>query len=315
MAKDNLLFNSEKIENPVIKKNVKCDMIEDFNVATRIHVNCYESGNNLVFMNWNDTKATIPIPDILSVNLIIEKKRFGEKSLMRIETSNYVIDVLKATNVDVDTLNNFRDVQKEKMLLTKKSKKITFRNNDSTKTITIHPYSPIKEDGEEIIFEDTLPDESCVVTNYRVWKNFFFQKDGISMTHDEYNDVIAGHVTKRREEDIIGSVEETPSMWNLLSQYTRVQLYYNKSTHHASSTEIEVGDIIFMKNGKQVMIWKNYEDPNTIVKIINSAKANFNTKSDNSSPEGEDPIKILKLRFANGEITKEEFLEMKNLLE
>ena len=63
------------------------------------------------------------------------------------------------------------------------------------------------------------------------------------------------------------------------------------------------------------MIWKNYEDPNTIVKIINSAKANFNTKSDNSSPEGEDPIKILKLRFANGEITKEEFLEMKNLLE
>ena len=29
----------------------------------------------------------------------------------------------------------------------------------------------------------------------------------------------------------------------------------------------------------------------------------------------EDPIKALKLRFAKGEITKEEFLEMKNLLE
>ena len=33
------------------------------------------------------------------------------------------------------------------------------------------------------------------------------------------------------------------------------------------------------------------------------------------SSGGEDPIKALKLRFAKGEITKEEFLEMKSLLE
>jgi len=314
---ENLLFNIEKIENPVLGKSVECDTIKGIRETQRIRADCYESGNSLTFMSaFNDEPiVTIPIPDILSVKLTIEKKRLGKKSSMMIETSNDVINVLKTTDVDVNFLANFLDIQKEKMLLTKKSKKITFRNNDSTKTITIHPYSPIKEDGEEIIFEDTLPDESCVVTNYRVWRNFFFQKDGISMTHDEYDDVIGGHITKRREEDIIGGVEETPSMWNALSGYTHVQLYYNKSTHHASSSEIEVGDIIFMKNGKQVMIWKDFEDPNTIVKLINSAKANFNTEPDNSSSEGEDPIKVLKLRFANGEITKEEFLEMKNLLE
>ena len=33
------------------------------------------------------------------------------------------------------------------------------------------------------------------------------------------------------------------------------------------------------------------------------------------APKEEEPMKALKLRFAKGEITKEEFLEMKSMLE
>ena len=71
-----------------------------------------------------------------------------------------------------------------------------------------------------------------------------------------------------------------------------------------------------MNDGKQVMEWENILDPHSLVKIINSAKAHFSTTpTAPSSSGGEDPIKALKLRFAKGEITKEEFLEMKSMLE
>jgi uncharacterized membrane protein len=71
-----------------------------------------------------------------------------------------------------------------------------------------------------------------------------------------------------------------------------------------------------MKDGKRVMIWKGFPDPNSIVNLINSAKAHFKTAPAASpSSGGEDPIKTLKLRFAKGEITKKQFLEMKDMLE
>jgi len=47
----------------------------------------------------------------------------------------------------------------------------------------------------------------------------------------------------------------------------------------------------------------------------NKETTHFSTASTASSSKGEDPIKALKLRFAKGEITKEEFLEMKSMLE
>ena len=49
--------------------------------------------------------------------------------------------------------------------------------------------------------------------------------------------------------------------------------------------------------------------------MINSAKAHFKIAPTASPSGGEDPIKALKLRFAKGEITKKQFLEMKDMLE
>ena len=181
-------------------------------------------------------------------------------------------------------------------------------------------------DNEEIIYSLTLPEAGFVVTNYRVWRNQFFEVGGISLTHDEYDEVIATKVERRREEDIVGGVNARSSLWNLIpdaagavlqtSGGLQVDISHNKSTHHASSIESEFGDIVFMNNGKQVMAWYNLKDPDSIVKLINSAKAHFSTTSTAPSPSGvEDPMKALKLRFAKGEITKEEFLEMKSMLE
>jgi hypothetical protein len=135
------------------------------------------------------------------------------------------------------------------------------------------------------------------------------------LTHDEYEDVISSNVEKRREEDIVGGVNARSSYWNLVQ--SKVDLSYNESRHHASSTEIEMGSIVFMNDGKQVMVWENINDPNSIVQKIKSAKSHFKTATAETSVQsvGDDPLTLLKKRFVMGEITKEEFEDMKQMLE
>ena len=221
--------------------------------------------------------------------------------------------------------NNFWIHKKKRRYWVTNQKKLLLRLVVLQKTLTICPYSPIALDDEEIIYSLTLPEAGFVVTNYRVWRNQFFEVGGISLTHDEYDEVIATKVERRREEDIVGGVNARSSLWNLIPEVTgavlqtsgglQVDISHNKSTHHASSIESEFGDIVFMKDGKRVMAWESFQDPNSTVKLINSAKAHFSTAPTASSSKGEDPIKALKLRFAKGEITKEEFLETKSMLE
>ena len=327
----NLLFEPEQFQTVELTgKSPKCETIENIHMAVIIRLNCYELGNTVVFegagggsvysMNKNPIIFSLPISDILSTKDRTEKKRFSKKSFLTIETAKHTIDFENMTELEINALKQFLDIQKEKEVLGNKSKEITFTSGGSSKTLTICPYSPSALDDEEIIYSHTLPTIGFVVTNYRVWENHFFEIDGISLTHDEYDEVIATDVTRRREEDIVGGVSARSSLWNLIPQAInaplQVDLSSNKSEHHASSVESEFGNIVFMNDGKRVMVWENFQDPNSTVKLINSAKAHFSTTPTTpSSSGGEDPIKALKLRFAKGEITKEEFLEMKSMLE
>ena len=319
----NLLFEPEQFQTVELTgKSPKCETIENIQNTAIIRLSCYELGNTVDFLQavsvYSMTKDPIifslPIPDILSTKDRTEKKRFSKKSFLTIETAKHTIELENMEELENKALKEFLDTQKEKEVLGNKSKEITFTSGGSSKTLTICPYSPSALDDEEIIYSLTLPAIGFLVTNYRVWQNHFFEVDGISLTHDEYDEVIAANVQRRREEDIVGGVDSRSSLWNLVQNY--VDLSYNESTHHASSTESEFGDIVFMKDGKRVMTWHDFTDPNSTIKLINSAKSHFSTTpSATSSSGGEDPIKALKLRFAKGEITKKQFLEMKNLLE
>jgi hypothetical protein len=331
----NILFDPKQFQTlRLVGKSPKCETIENISKAVTIRLSCYELGNTVDFLQgvsvYSMTKDpmifSLPISDILSTKDRTEKKRFSKKSFLTIETAKHTIDFENMTELEINALKEFLDIQKEKEVLGKKSKEITFTSGGSSKTLTICPYSPSALDDEEIIYSLTLPWIGFVVTNYRVWKNHFFEVDGISMIHDEYDEVIATKVERRREEDIVGGVDSRSSLWNLIqdgagavlqtSGGLQVDISHNKSTHHASSIESEFGDIVFMKDGKRVMTWESFQDPNSTVKLINSAKTHFSTvPAASSSSESEDPIKTLKLRFAKGEITKEEFLEMKSMLE
>ena len=325
----NLLFEPEQFQTVELTgKSPKCETIENIQNTAIIRLSCYELGNTVDFLGQGGSEyqptrpiiSSFPISDILSTKDRTDKKRFSKKSFLTIETAKHTIELENMEELENKALKEFLDTQKEKEVLGNKSKEITFTSGGSSKTLTICPYSPSALDDEEIIYSHTLPTIGFVVTNYRVWENHFFEIDGISLTHDEYDEVIATDVTRRREEDIVGGVSARSSLWNLIPQAInaplQVDLSSNKSEHHASSVESEYGNIVFMKNGKRVMVWENFQDPNSAVKLINSAKAHFSTApAASSSSGGEDPIKALKLRFAKGEITKEDFLEMKSMLE
>ena len=319
-----LLFDPREMEPLFIKINdVECKTNKDLKHTNSLYLYNFELGNTLVFYQKGKLRSSnileLPISAIISTEVSNIKKRIGKKWILTIKTSKETI-VIHAEEKQVNAFKRFLDGQKNKQTLANETKKITLTSGGSTKILTIHPYSPEAHDGEDHLFSQ-IPtfDLGFLITNYRVFMDDFLTgKSSKTLTHEEYEDVIASNVERRREEDIVGGVNSRSSLWNLLQPRDapfQYDISYNKSAHHASSTEIEVGDIIFMNDGKQVMEWENILDPHSLVKIINSAKAHFSTTpTAPSSSGGEDPIKALKLRFAKGEITKEEFLEMKSML-
>ena len=307
--------------------NIECKTNKALEDTNRLYFYCFELGNALVFYHKGKLRSNnlleLPFSDIISIEAGSKKKRIGKKWIATIKTAGDTI-VIQSGEEQINMFKEMLDAQKEKQKLVSQTKKITLTLGGSTKTITIHPYSPVAQDGEQSLFSFVTGAYGFLVTNYRVFMTdfVFSAKEGtVALTHAEYEDVIASNVEKRREEDIVGGVDSHPSfltafMGGMGKANPLGDVYYNKSTHHASSTETEKGDIIFMNDGKQVMAWKNFSDPNSMVKIISSAKAHFKTAPAASpSSGGEDPIKALKLRFAKGEVTKKQFKEMMSMLE
>jgi len=335
-ALQNMFFDPEaiqRVEAPVT--NVDCETNEELSETKSIKCYCYELSYALVFFkpsSWAsvDKSGTnllhLDMPDINS----IEVNHDGNDSYLIIKTAKDTIFIYAGGGeMMISAIKKFVEVQKKRKVLSDKSKKITVRFGGSTKNITICPYSPIAQDGEEVIYSVTLGVAGFLVTNYRVWENHFYQAgEPKPLTHDEYDEVIAANVQRRtmtktttkvdvRTDRNLWNLMLGPTTQNFLGWDTLVKRKTQSEIHRGTSdsTETEFGDIVFMKDGKRLMSWANFPDPHSIIKLINSAKAHFSTAPTASSSKGEDPIKALKLRFAKGEITKEEFLEMKSMLE
>ena len=333
----NLFFDPEEIQRvtaPV--KKVECETNEDLSETKSIKCYCYELSHALVFFkppSWHrldrfDQGISLLTLDMQDINSI-EVNHDGKHSYLTIKTAKDTIAIYTEKEVNVSAIKKFVEIQKEREVLSGKSKKITVRFDGSTKTVTICPYSPIAQDGEEMIYSITLGVAGFLVTNYRVWENHFYQAGNPKpLTHDEYDEVVAANIQRRmmtktttkvdvRTDRNLWNLMLGPTTQNFLGWDTLVKRKTQSEIHRGTSdsTETEFGDVIFMKDGKRVMVWESFPDPNSTVNLINSAKAHFSTAPTASSSGGEDPIKALKLRFAKGEITKKQFLEMKKILE
>ena len=248
---EGLLFDPTKIWNEPMEaiNNIECKTNKALEDTNKLYFYCFELGNALVFYHKGKLRSNnlleLPFSDIISIEAGSKKKRIGKKWIATIKTAGDTI-VIQAGEEQINMFKEMLDAQKEKQKLVSQTKKITLTLGGSTKTITIHPYSPVAQDGEQSLFSFVTGPYGFLVTNYRVFMTdfVFSAKEGtVALTHAEYEDVIASNVEKRREEDIVGGVDETPSMWNALSGITNTRIIYNKSTHHSSSTETEFGDV------------------------------------------------------------------------
>jgi hypothetical protein len=169
-----------------------------------------------------------------------------------------------------------------------------------------------------------------VITNFRIMQDVWcypvlFDKDSsidiekilsdsiVNFTHDEYDDVFASKVTTTKSSKSI-SRGGTDAV-----SFYGVGVNQELHSYEGTSEAKESGDIIFMSKGKKFCTWDNFVDPKGIVEMIKSAKSQFESQDEKIpqpvvSSSDDNPLKILKMRLAKGEITLEEFKEIKENL-
>jgi hypothetical protein len=319
----NLLLDASKMNPYTIGGvDVESDSNKELSKTNTIFFYTYETGYSLVFYKkaklGSKNILELPIENISSSEVISEKKRIGKKWFCILKTTGETIKI-RAQEQQVQSLNTSIQYELQKPTIFSQSKEISFTTGGGTKTLQIRQNSPIAQEGEESIFSITQPAGGYIVTNYRVL-DYFVEPDSDSsnrsksLTHDMYEDVIASNVERKTETNTVGGTNSRSSMWNLVQN--SVDISYNEDIHHSSSVETEIGNIEFLNEGKQVMIWEQFTDPTSVVQKIKSAKSHFKTVDANTpSSGGDDPIKALKMRFVKGEITKDEFEEMKSMIE
>ena len=323
-APQNLLLDTSKLEPFVVDGvDVESNSNKELGKTNNLIIYPYELGYTLVFYKkaklGSKNLLQMPIEEISSTEVISEKKRIGKKWFFVLKTTGDTIKV-QANENHVNYLSFIFNYELQKPKMFNQLVPISFTENGNVTQLDICKTSPLSHKGEESTFETTGTGGGYVVTNYRGM--FYHIEPGEngesqikSLTHGEYEDVIATNVERKTETDSVGGVNSRSSMWNLVQN--SVDISYNEERHHSSSVETEIGNIEFLNNGKLVMIWENFVDPTSVVAKIKSAKAHFKTPSEekSSSSSSDDPLKTLKMRFVNGEISKEEFEEMKSMLE
>ena len=168
------------------------------------------------------------------------------------------------------------------------------------------------------------------------------EQNEIMMTHRESDKKIQGKkviwaVTNKR---LLCVNKDNKSILNSYDLATIVVIVKNKKNHlkYASATGLWKGDVDFLQNGQPIGSIHKTDEPDEFATVIEQCKKSLSPPnnpeshplkggmiSTTSSPEpdaiqikveqpSEDLLKILKMRFVNGEISKEEFKEMKNML-
>jgi len=323
-APQNLLLDSSKLVPIVVDGvDVESNSNKELSKTNNLIIYHYELGNTLVFYKkaklGDKNLLQLPIEDISSTEVVSEKKRIGKNWFCVLKTTGDTIKV-KAQENQVNYLSFLLNYELQKPMMFSQLTPISFTEDGTSKKLDICKTSPLSQKGEESTFETTGTGGGYVVTNYRgMFYHMEPDENGESkiksLTHGEYEDVIATNVERKTETDSVGGVNSRSSMWNLVQN--SVDISYNEERHHSSSVETEVGNIEFLNNGKLVMIWENFIDPTSVVAKIKSAKAHFKAPSEEkpSASSSEDPLQALKMRFVKGEISKEEFEEMKSMLE
>jgi len=337
-------INGEFINSNMFSLSSECPNFYQFLVWTKRK---FKKSANLDYRFWSGSlqdpfkgyEQTEYDYDLAECNFFLFNSQTG-KLIIKTKNNDHFEFQLKFQNqtLIMDQFIKFINLRNNK-INDKTIKEIELKNN--SKKIKLEKNSNELHEHEEVLAEFFKSNragynkDSQVITDYiifritnfkiinDVWYNpiYFIQNNNevirensiFNFTHDEYDDVIASNVK-----------QTTSSTGFRTGGVNAVSVYgfgVNQDTHsyEGMSTSNESGDIIFMSKGKKICTWENFQDPKGIVGMIKSTKAQFESQ-DEKIPEpvipssDDDPLKILKTRLAKGEITLEEFNEIKEHL-
>ncbi len=200
-----------------------------------------------------------------------------------------------------------------------KKEKIEINLDGVQKTVDVYSSAPFFSDGEDMIWYDAniggIINKSLkimfAVTNFRILLYNFEQSGGSSILLPTLDDVV---VMNR------SSVSDSVRTGTFVGG-GRIKGFGGVHASYGKSWSKVIGDLVFMVNGQDVMRWGGIADPTGISQMIKSVlrelypKVKPKRKVKTTVSARDDPLMILKKRFASGEITKEEYEDMKKALE
>jgi hypothetical protein len=311
--------------------NIYLGNIPTFRSGKTMHQ--FNADEFLTFKNMGDQEHTTSIPNTLQLDystgkLIIDDDKNDHYEIqLKFKSQIYLLDkFVSFINLRQDKIND-ETVEKiqlknhsEKIMLEKNKTKLHeheeiisyFVNKEREPYHDRERYDVITKYGKYTITNLRIINDMWVAPVFFVTHDLDDELDA-NFTHDEYDDVIASNVRHTTSSTSIrtGGTDEI--------SFHGIGVNQDTHTYQGTTTGNESGDIIFMSKGKKFHTWENFVDPKGIVEMIKSAKSQFESQ-DEKIPEpvisssDDDPLKILKIRLAKGEITLEEFNEIKENL-
>ena len=292
--------NEHKLEETTIN-------IDKISFDKELGLNIISDHNNNYKIQFKHKDQTRTLEKFLDfVNLRETKVSDGTIKQVKLQNESDVIDL---------EINNHHKHPKEETIhnlsynLSKEEKLIHFRVIEITNFRIIN---------DIWAYPNNFAEHDELESPHSLMKNVF------SFTHDEYDDVIASNVKIETSSNSIrtGGV-------NAVSVYG---VGVNQDTHSYQGITKggEKGNIIFMSKGKKFYELEDIDDPRGVVELVRSAKSQFYSKPDesplektvnvddntkqNESPSEKELLQVLKMRLIKGEITKEEFTELKEMI-
>lgn len=203
---------------------------------------------------------------------------------------------------------------------------VALRHSGKTTSITLDMKSPSMRDGEETlwvyrglegVFHKTAKYVE-VITNYRVFK------------YDYKNGKMLEYIRLAEVDDVITTNKSVSSKIQHTGYFVASgrNTFGGIATGTSNSKTVTYGNVVFMRGGSPSITLYGVSDPDGIQQLVSSVIKTLYPKyelrespSQNTYGEihprtlAEDPIVTLKLRYARGEITKEQFDQMKRDLE
>lgn len=268
MPQDRLMIDPNLITKPECKiDRLIYDSKASEDVSTLI-INPVELDNKIEIKQKDGSMIfSIPFPEILSANYA-HQKGFNKKDLLEIKMNDgKVIQVYtkdkNAYNIGFE-INQLVEAQKYRLKLI--AQPLLVENKPTWVENYWNPLQPKLAENEEILWSHPFVEKNeilavDVLTNFRVMGYLFRKHEVIYEALDLIDDVVVANQHRESQSTRTGS----------FSGVGINHVFGGTSYGESFGTSNAIGDVIFMRDGKEAMAFEQVSDPHGIASLAKSA--------------------------------------------